>query len=421
MNPIIIPLLLISISCALSKTAYFNAESLRKDMVADDGSYQWSDDVWSETSNGDAQFSEWTPNADAIFVEGGGEGVSRIINLPEGVTDVNSLVSEGAPHVTIGVNATTVMSLTSGVIDIQGLHGEMTIAAKVIGKSGLIKNGPGLLAFGQAPAGYEGDTVVNEGTLRFVTNRYPENSKLIIENEAIFQVFGGENTVQGLSSASESTIIENGYKFLNSTLTIHVDSEDFSYAGKIRDNGMALSIVKTGGGLQRLSGGLAHTGTTRISEGTLLILGDASEAQSAVQIEKGATLGGTGTIGGPTTLDAGGFLAPGNQGIGPLVFMDVLDISAVDNSGNLIFELFQPGNSDSVTSASLRIGEGQLGFRDFVFTATDGLSPGTFVLFSSASSIEGTLDTNDLTGQFGAWKGVLSLKDNDVILTVSKN
>ena len=53
-----------------------------------------------------------------------------------------------------------------------------------------------------------------------------------------------------------------------------------------------------------------YTGTTTVSDGTLLVNG--SIANSAVTVQSGATLGGTGTTG-PLTINNGGTHSPGNS------------------------------------------------------------------------------------------------------------
>lgn len=56
-----------------------------------------------------------------------------------------------------------------------------------------------------------------------------------------------------------------------------------------------------------------YTGTTTVSGGTLLIDAVQTSATGAITVNTGATLGGTGTLGGATTVNAGGILAPGSS------------------------------------------------------------------------------------------------------------
>ena len=88
-----------------------------------------------------------------------------------------------------------------------------------------------------------------------------------------------------------------------------------------------------------ISGDNTYDGITSIEAGTLLVNGDNSLANGALNILSTATLGGIGTIGGATTLSDGGFLSPGDGGAGDtLSFVNSLDLhNAADMS--LLFDL----------------------------------------------------------------------------------
>ena len=72
----------------------------------------------------------------------------------------------------------------------------------------------------------------------------------------------------------------------------------------------ATGPVKSGAGTLSLTATNTYTGATVVSAGTLLVNG--SIASSAVSVQSGATLGGTGTTG-PLTIDAGATHSPGNS------------------------------------------------------------------------------------------------------------
>jgi autotransporter-associated beta strand protein len=78
---------------------------------------------------------------------------------------------------------------------------------------------------------------------------------------------------------------------------------------------------KTGGGKLTLSGANAYTGTTTVSTGSLFITGDSSLATGEVVVASGATLGGSGNIGGNVTVSSGGrqeFAVAATAGAQPL-------------------------------------------------------------------------------------------------------
>jgi autotransporter-associated beta strand protein len=72
-----------------------------------------------------------------------------------------------------------------------------------------------------------------------------------------------------------------------------------------------VSLVKANAGKWILSGNNTYKGTTAVNAGTLIIDGDQTNATGAVTVSMGAVLGGSGTIGGNTTIS--GKHTPGNS------------------------------------------------------------------------------------------------------------
>lgn len=68
----------------------------------------------------------------------------------------------------------------------------------------------------------------------------------------------------------------------------------------------AAGFTKSGVGKLTLSGTNIHTGAVSVAAGTLEISGDSSGATGAVTVQSGATLGGSGNIGGNVTITSGG-------------------------------------------------------------------------------------------------------------------
>lgn len=92
-------------------------------------------------------------------------------------------------------------------------------------------------------------------------------------------------------------------------------SVDTTYAGVVAGR---IALEKTGNGRQILSGANTFTGPTRIKAGTLCVTGSLSDL-SAVALDSGAILCGTGTVAGSVAV-AGGTLVPGLTGsIGTLM------------------------------------------------------------------------------------------------------
>jgi autotransporter-associated beta strand protein len=86
-----------------------------------------------------------------------------------------------------------------------------------------------------------------------------------------------------------------------------------TFSGNITDcTGGPGSLLKIGSGSQTLSGADTYSGTTTVNAGKLLIDGTHSGG-GLYTVQSGATLGGTGSIGADLTVNAGGFLAPGDS------------------------------------------------------------------------------------------------------------
>lgn len=412
-------LILLQSSPVWGDTYYFDVNGATPGSgVTNNGIYtNWtSQPYWSTSSAGTVSTTNWVSGSDAIFAAGN-PSVNYTTLLASGTTTVGSITKNATGVVTISGGVGINLSSSSGIFDVAS-GGTIALNAILSGSSGLTKNGDGALTFGGGAATYTGDTTVNAGTLSMSSARMPTASRLIVNNSAVFRSFSGNNTVAGISSSSSTAVIENGFTSGSAILTINRASGEESFAGIIRNGGVGtLGITKSGNYTQRLSGTNTYTGGTTVMAGTLLINGNSSAATGAVSVASGATLGGTGIIGGATTLAAGAFLAPGDNSRSNLTFSGALDISAVDNIGNLKFTLATESTSDKITSGALNIGSGVLGFADFEFSLDTGFGDGTYALFNS-TGITGTLDAGDLSGMLDGKQSDLSISGNSILLTV---
>ncbi len=139
---------------------------------------------------------------------------------------------------------------------------------------------------------------------------------------------------------------------------------DSTFEGIIKDNmsqpngvgNAASDFTKEGIGTLTLTGISTYTGSTTVSNGTLLVNGDNSAATGALAVT-GGTLGGTGIVGAAVTVEAAGFLAPGAS-IGTLTtgtaFIEGTLLTEYDNAdANRIDKLSINGDLILGTAAQL--------------------------------------------------------------------
>jgi autotransporter-associated beta strand protein len=215
-------------------------------------------------------------------------------------------------------------------------------------------NSQGVVTLG--PSTYSGDTTVaTDGILRFGSNAgsVPTGvgkGNLVIEGSGQAQFLNATSgTINALVSTSSTSVVTNVPANNGVTFTVGNGNASGTFAGGIQNpTGTGLfNLIKTGTGMQKLTGTNSYRGTTTVSQGTLIVNGTHNSAGSYSLSVSAATLGGTGTINlapnSSVTLTAGK-LAPGDGGPGVLKINGLLNMSSV---GTLAIELGgnTPGNS----------------------------------------------------------------------------
>lgn len=91
---------------------------------------------------------------------------------------------------------------------------------------------------------------------------------------------------------------------------IDTDGHNIGIAPRFTGTG---GLTKDGLGTLTLTGASSYAGATLVNAGTLIVNGDQSAATGLTTVVSGATLGGTGTIGGNVAMLDGAILAPGES------------------------------------------------------------------------------------------------------------
>ena len=151
-----------------------------------------------------------------------------------------------------------------------------------------------------------------------------------------------------------------------------------------------LSFVKNGGGTWVISGDNSYTGTTTVTAGKLFIDGDQTSATGDVTVSSGATLGGTGTLGGNTTIASG---------------------------SKLEFHI----STDAASHDKLEIATGKKltfsGSSSLTITTSGGAKAGTYTLITAAGGINGNTPAS-LTLPSG-WTATVSKSGNNLVLNLT--
>lgn len=177
----------------------------------------------------------------------------------------------------------------------------------------------------------------------------PEDTALQIAAGGTFDLNDINQTIGSLAdhNGGGGTVLLGG-----ATLTTGGDNLPTTFSGGIAGAG---GLVKTGSGTFTLAGLNTYTGPTAVEVGTLLVNGTHTGA-GQYTVHDGATVGGTGTIGGNVSLRDGGILSPGTSPgqldvLGDLAFNEGaffdIDIAGTDSADLLMMHggWLTPGNA----------------------------------------------------------------------------
>ena len=327
--------------------------------------------------------------------------------------------------------------------------GSLTISNQIIdqsGATGLTKSGPGTLVLSNSANTYSGITTINDGVLSVSSLAIGGSASGIGESNngaSNLQFYGGTLQYTGAAISTDrvftvgpqgGTIDASGTGALNfssssavafanpgtpaaATFTLTGSSTALNtFSPLLSDPGGAtpgqnvLNLIKNGGGTWMLPNANTYSGGTTINAGVLSVQNATGSAtgSGAVTVNATGTLGGVGFVGGPVTVNSGGYLAPGDAA-GTLTINNNLVLNNGANLGNsaagLGFALNTPnvgggtgGNDFATIANNLTINP------NMTLNATPGsaFNAGTYVLMHYGTGL--TDSSNNFTG----WNALLS-------------
>lgn len=178
----------------------------------------------------------------------------------------------------------------------------VTYNGVITGTGSFVKDGAGIMTLGGANT-FTGGTSVQQGTLQLGgNNRLAAAGGLFLFSTGTFSLNGFSQTVSGLAGPGTVAIGTGAFTVNNAA--------NGTFAGAFTGTGSG-SFTKQGTGMLTLAGNSSgYSGSTTVNAGTLRVNGNLSG--SAVTVNNGGTLGGTGTVG-ATVVNGGGIIAPGNS------------------------------------------------------------------------------------------------------------
>jgi len=319
--------------------------------------------------------------ADAFNVVGGAAGNNTL-------SIVGDLDKSGGGLLTFRASGSNLLALDAGNLTISS--GEVAMGSTSVTLASLDVSGETSLSGSGSALSLN---IAEGGTASLGALSMGNGTVLSIRN-----VSSGTATTK-VTSLSGSGIIRNANTGGTGSGILVIDSADSaSYGGTIIDNSTAnpdskLAVVKEGSGTQVFTGNNTYTGNTTVTAGSLLISGNQSSATGVVTVAPGATLGGSGIIGGATTIN--GNLQPGNSP-GILTFTNNLTLSSTAVTTMEINGTARGSQYDGINVGSLLTYDGTL---TLALGTTFGVGTYSFNLFDFGSQ-SGTFSVINLTGDY---------------------
>lgn len=273
-------------------------------------------------------------------------------------------------------------------------------ATGIASTGALTKTGAGTLTL-TGTSNYTGTTTISAGTLALgnTTNTLANTSAVNVNGGTLS--LGANSDTVGAVTLTSGSITGTGGTLTGSSYDVRSGTVSAILGG-------SGNLTKSTAGTVTLSGANNYSGTTTVSDGTLLVNNTTGSGtgSGAVNVGINGTLGGSGTIAGSATIN--GFLNPGNSP-GVLRFSNSLTLGSVSVSTFEINGLVRGDDFDGVNVGTNLILGGSL-----VVDIGTLFAPGTyaFELFDVTGNTTSQFSSVSLTGDMGT--GAFTFDNSDV-------
>jgi outer membrane autotransporter protein len=284
---------------------------------------------------------------------------------------------------------------SGGVLSFEIDNGSnLAFSGAISGSGSLVKEGEGTLTL-LGNNSYTGGTLVNEGTLAVGSNTALGTGTLSLADDTTLQ------------AAANWLTLPNAIQLLGDA-AVDTQSNTLTLAGSISGTG---GLDKIGSGTLILTGVSTYTGDTNVNEGVLRVDGS---LVSAVTVNDGGTLMGTGTIGG-LEVGSGGIVAPGSSSwIGTLrVAGDV----SFDEGSIYRVKANAAGQSDKIIATGAASIDG--GTVQVLAQSGNYARQTRYTILTASGGVDG--EFTNVTSNLAFLTPLLSYDPNNVFLTLIRN
>ncbi len=312
----------------------------------------------------------------SVTQSGSGTLTFQTAQTYSGATNINSGTTVALQDLGSLVNSSIA---DSGTFDITGITASGTTIAS-LSDTGTVVTGAKTLTISNGAGAFTGSLT---GTAGLTISGGTETFNTAQTYTGTTTIASGAILNLGANGSVAGNIVDNGTLAYSSTGTVTLTN-----ASGISGTG---GIAEVGGGTLLVNTQIALTGTSSVTNGTLIV-GDINNPTASlaggVIVSSGATLEGHGTIKGNVTVNSGGTIKPGAS-IGTLTVTGAASIPA----GTAFNEEF----SNTAFSKLAASGAVTLGGQLTLVSTSATYTPGTDYKFITGSSVTGTFSS--VTGQ----------------------